>query len=183
MKVKLAAFDAGCSLCDEAPKIIETPHTDFPAELGDRFAEFKQDFIGNALYSSSGRASLPVKTNIAKANSLCHKIIDGVGAKVLDKLDANFKPFLSGPRWFGYSPTMSACGPESSFVASLKLQVFGTRTVILCCFAELATYARSTKDPTTIWTAQDVCDVLSTVRCSVCVNLLWLVRHCWHICF
>ena len=144
------------------PVVFEFPNLVMPDPLAPGFASFNEKFKASVHYTGSGRGAQAVEAQAQKAMDLVKPLLEFVGSpEVLRRLSQTEREYISKPSFFGYSPTMEASGPEHAFVASIKIQTQGRRTVLAAPYDSVGAYAKDCGAEGKVWTLKDLTDLVS----------------------
>lgn len=152
------------------PFIVETEHKAIPSSLSEMFKTFVGKFKQSGQYTGSGRGTLDINTQNGVCKSLVAPVMNEVNfASLIDNhLTRPQKDFINLGSLFGYAENMKASGPEHGFVTSVKLQLQGSRHVVVASFKKLLEYAQCcARTSMGTATVRQVCDYLAEVLHNV----------------
>ena len=151
----------------KVPAVIGQVDVDVSESLLGSLSQFMtSDFKASKSYTGSGRgAKMMELSDIGSANTLLGHYAKKSGSNVVEKVDRNEKVYIQTPWFFGYSATMSGCGPEFAMLSSLKFTVMGERICVMAPYDRIenlmVSEMNAVNEPTDTITPQMVCDFFS----------------------
>ena len=130
------------------------------------FDKFVKTAVADARFKTTGRVAQQLEVSILELKLFIQPFLGQDGRNTTRYLSDGETNYCAIPSYYYNSGRMKWRGVEFSYLPSLKYQIEGDRAIVAVCFAELATYAKSTQAASKTWTYNGFMTFFSEVAAS-----------------
>lgn len=158
---KVDNFAQAKKLMDAGSPVVLTERLVVSTELQDAFGQFKTRFASDGLFNTAKRGAEQIVDEQYQELTAFRNAVCSAMAPFTKHLSISEQEYVATPWFWGYAPTGMFKGPEFACMSSIKLQLCGSRDVVLADCDQLVEYAKSVKSAGSTVSMHDVVSELA----------------------